>query len=148
MCTSNHIFKNIFTSQWNGVFQSNDGHVSGQSVGVPVGVDGVIRWSFADLARFVLVDIMGSKGDFKGSGTIGAVSSSQDVGRVDHGATAEVETVNGDGHLPILIKRWGFLIVPFTTSVTMYWPREFTRNGFRTTDNFILVSSYLGTAES
>ena len=115
-----HFYFSVDTRKSNGSWKFDNSHVSRQSVWVPIGVDGVSSCPLGELAGLICGLIVGAKSECEKSGTIGAVSSSQDVGRVDQGTTAEVETINVDGHLPITIKRWGLLIVTFTTSVTMY----------------------------
>lgn len=106
--------------------ERDDGHVTSQSVGVPVGVDGEAGGRDGDLARLVLVAQLSTESQREGAGTINAVSSSQDVGSIDQGTTTEIETVNADSHLP----------------------REFTRSGDFSTNDLVHHILLAGTAES
>ena len=78
--------------------ERDDGHVTSQSVGVPVGVDGEAGGRDGDLARLVLVAQLSAESQREGAGTISAVSSSQNVERVHQGTNTEIMTVNVDGH--------------------------------------------------
>ena len=93
--------KSNFTSVGDRSVQGDDGHVSSQSVGVPVGVNGVAGGRDGDLAGLVLVAQLSTEGQREGAGTISAMGSSENVGVIDQAATAEVKTVNTDSHLPV-----------------------------------------------
>ena len=110
--------------------ERDDGHVTSQSVGVPVGVDGEAGGRDGDLARLVLVAQLSAESQREGAGTINAVSSSQDVGSIDQGTTTEIETVNADSHLPICLGRYFSYKLSLSYDKVLHGrfvlPREFT----------------------
>ena len=65
--------KSNFTSVGDRSVQGDDGHVSSQSVGVPVGVNGVLSGTNGDLRRFCVVPVLGSHKNRKDTSSISAL---------------------------------------------------------------------------
>ena len=105
-------------------------------------MDGVRCGADGDLGRFSDGPVVGAQKDAEGSGGVSAVSGSQNVIGRDEGTSAEAVSVDGDGHLPLLLNCKLQFYCSFAVtrqSKYQYIPWEFVRSCLSATDDAVAL---------